>query len=96
MSYALQNRIFASGKAVLTVPGGGGLTTATVNVTGIVKASDVVLVTLDLNGNLATVTPSQLAFVAAVTDGTSFTAGFNLENTDVAAATCFLNYVVIR
>lgn len=96
MSYALQNRIFATGKAVLTVPGGGGITTATVNVTGIVKASDVVLLTLDLNGNIATVNPSQLPFVSAVTDAASFTAIFNLENSDPADATCFLNYVVIR
>lgn len=81
---------------MLTVPGLGGITSATVNVTGIVKASDVVLITLDMNGNVATVTPQELPFVEAVTDGSSFTAAFNLENTDPADATCFLNYVVIR
>ena len=96
MSYALQNRIFASGHTALTVPGSDTLAAATVNVTGILKATDIVLVTLDLNGKLGTVTMDTLPFVSTVVDEVSFSVVMSLENTDPAGQTVFLNWVVLR
>ena len=96
LSYALQNRIFASGHTALTVPGSGSLTTATVNVAGIAKTTDVILLTLDLNGLLGTVTMNELPFVGSIVDTTSFAAVFSLDNSDPADQTVFLNWVVFR
>jgi len=96
MSYALQSRIFAQGHTALTVSGGGSLTSATVSVTGIAKTTDVILVTLDLNGELGTVTMNELPFVSAVVDSTSFSVAMSLDNADPADKTVFLNWVVLR
>ena len=95
MSYALQNRVFASGKATLTVAGGAGLTNVTVAVTGILKASDVVLITLDRNSE-ANIAVNALPYVYQVTNLVSFSGALLIENSGVADATCFLNWAVLR
>ena len=96
MSQVLRQPIFASGHTALTVPGSGSLTTTTVSVDGVAKATDSILVTLDLNGLIGTVTVNQLPFVGAVTDTTSFAVIMSLDNADPADQTVFLNWAVIR
>ena len=95
LSYALNQRVWKAGKAVLTVPGSGSLTTVNVSVSGLSKANDVVLITLDRNGQTA-VNPIALPYVYQVTDLTSFDVGLNLENADPSDKTCFLNWTVLR
>lgn len=96
MSYLLNTPFYASGKAPLTVPAGGSLNTVTVNVAGISKAGDIVLVTLDLNGQVS-LNVNELPYVFAITDGASFTVAVNLDNANPGEdQTALLNYVVIR
>ena len=49
MSYALRNAVYARGIETLTVPGSGGLTTASISVAGIAKATDTVLISFNWN-----------------------------------------------
>ena len=95
MSYALRNAVYASGIETLTVPGSGGLTTASISVAGIAKATDTVLISFNWNAQ-ATVTINQPPYIVAVSDGSGFDLGMNLDNPDPAAGTCFLEWAVLR
>ena len=95
MSYALNQRVFATGHTAITVPGSGSLTTVQISVAGIAKATDTVLITLDRNAQTS-VAVTALPYVYQVTDGSTFDVGLNLENADPADKICFLNWAVLR
>ena len=97
LSYALQNRIFAAGHEAATVAAGASLNPVTINVAGIVKATDIVLVTLDLNGGAGgDVTSGQAAYVYNIVDNTSITIAASVDNANASDQTIFLNWVVLR
>ena len=96
LSYALQQRVFACGHQTVTIAAGATGGSPTVNVTGVNKANDTILVSLDINGDTdASVTLSPYVF--QVTDGTSFAVDLQgVENTGGSEITVFLNWAVLR
>ena len=96
LSYALQQRVFAVGHQPETIAAGGAGGSVTVNVSGVTKASDTILVTLDINGDTdAAVTLSP--YVYSVTDGTSFDVDMSgVANNGASEITVFLNWAVLR
>ena len=95
LSYALQNRFVGRGIATLTVPGSGSLTSASVSLTSIDKTTDTVLISFNQNAQ-NTVAINAQPYIYNVVSGTGFNVGMNLDNGDVADATCFLEWEVIR
>mgnify|MGYP003634065204 FL=1 len=95
MSYALNRPIYASGKAALTIDAGGSLNSVTVSLAGINKTTDIVVITLDYNGQTDVVIDG-LPYIYAITDGANFGVGLGLSNTSAVEVTCFLNWVVVR
>ena len=95
MSYALRQNIIGRGIVTLTVPGSGSLTSASVSLTSIDKTTDTVLISFNQNGE-TTVAINAQPYIYNVVSGTGFNVGMNLDNGDVADATCFLEWAVIR
>ena len=96
LSYALQQRVFAVGHQPETIAAGGTGGAVTVNVDGINKAGDTILVTLDINGDTdvgVTLSP----YVYSVTDATSFSVDMQgIANNGASDVTVFLNWAVLR
>ena len=101
LSYALNQRVFACGHQAETIAVGASGSAVTVNVDGINKARDTILVTLDINGDTdaaVTLCPYEHAApLAPGFDGTSFTADLaGVSNNGASEITVFLNWAVIR
>lgn len=96
MSYALHNRVFACGHQAVTIAGAATGGAVSVSVAGVKKATDTVLVTLDLNGDLdAAVTLPP--YVYSVTDGTGITVDLEgVSNNGGSDITVFVNWAVLR
>ena len=96
MSYALNQRVFACGHQAVTIAAGATGGSPTVNVTGVNKANDTILVSLDINGDTdAAVT--LCPYVFQVTDGTSFAVDLQgVANNGAGSITVFLNWAVLR
>ena len=96
LSYALNQRVAGRGHQAVSVASGASGGAVTVSFAGVVKLTDTILVSLDINGSTdlaVTLSP----YVFSVTDGASFTVDMNgVENAGVAAETCFLNWAVLR
>ena len=96
MSYALNQRVAACGHQAVSVASGASGGAVTVNYAGVAKATDTILVTLDINGStdLAVTTPP---YIFSVTDAANFIVDLNgVDNAGVASVTCFLNWAVLR
>jgi len=96
LSYALNQRVAACGHQAVSVASGASGGAVTVTYAGVVKATDTILVTLDINGStdLAVTLPP---YIFSVTDAANFVVDLNgVENAGVAAETCFINWAVLR
>ena len=96
LSYALNQRVFACGHQAVTIDGAATGGAVAVNVTGLKKANDTILVTLDINGDTdAAVTLPP--YIYSVTDGTAFTVDLEgVANNGVTDITVFVNWAVLR
>jgi hypothetical protein len=96
MSQVLNQRVFACGHQAVTI--GGAATGGAVNVSmvGVKKATDTILVSLDINGDTdvaVTLTP----YVYSVTDNTAFIVDLDgVANNGVDDVIVFLNWAVLR
>ena len=96
MSYALQQRVFATGHQAVTIAAGAAAGAVTVSVAGINKLYDSILITFDLNFQ-SDIQQSGSIYVYAVTDAASFTVDASMiENIGASPATVFINWAVLR
>ncbi len=96
LSYALNQRVFACGHPAVTIAGAATGGSVSVSVSGLKKASDTILVTLDSN-NESDAAVTLPPFVNQVLDNTAFTADLEgVANNGVTDITVFLNWVVLR
>ena len=96
LSYALQQRVFACGHQAVSVASGASAGSVQIDVAGINKASDTVLITFDINSQ-TDIQYSSPIYIFAVTDGSHFTVdGNGIENIGAGAVTVFINWAVLR
>ena len=96
MSYALNQRVAACGHQAVSIASGATGGAVTVSYAGVAKATDTILVTLDINGStdLAVTMPP---YIFSVTDAANFIVDLNgVDNAGVGTETCFLNYKKFR
>ena len=96
LSYALNNRVFACGHQAVTIAGGGGNAgNIQVDVSGLKKTTDTILITIDLNGQ--SISLNAPPYILTITDNSHFVVDGNLwENPGGSAVTMFLNWAVLR
>ena len=96
LSYALQQRVFACGHQAVSVGAGTAAGAVQIDVAGLNKANDTILVTFDINGQVD-IQYSSPIYVFTVTDGAHFTVdGNGIENIGLGAVTVFINWAVLR
>ena len=96
LSYALNQRVFACGHQAVTIAGAATGGSVSVSVAGVKKATDTILVTLDINGDTdAAVTLPP--YVYSVADGTAFIVDLEgVANNGGTDITVFVNWAVLR
>lgn len=95
MSYLTSNAVLANGIETLTVPASGALTNTSVSIPGLDKTTDSIILTLNLNAEMAVAVETQ-PYIVAASSGSGITVALNLINSDPADATCFLSWAVFR
>ena len=97
MSYLLRSRIVATGHQAATVDAGGSLNSVAVTCAAVAKATDTILVSLDLNGGAGgMLSASETPYIYAVTDASGFTVACAVDNADALDRTVFINWTVLR
>ena len=84
------------GHQAVSIASGGAGGAVTVSYAGVAKATDTILVTLDINGStdLQVTLPH---YIFSVTDAANFVVDLSgVENAGVNSETCFLNWAVLR
>ena len=96
LSYALNQRVFACGHQAVTIAGAATGGSVSVSVAGVKKATDTILVTLDINGDTdaaGTLPP----YVYSVGDCTAFIVDLEgVANNGGTDITVFVNWAVLR
>jgi len=96
LSYALNQRVAACGHQAVQIGSGATGGAVTVNYTGVAKATDTILVTLDINGS-PDIQVTMPPYLFSVTDAANFIVDMNgVENIGASTETCFINWAVLR